>query len=65
MAMANDEEWVSDVRRWCREGGASGPGAAGLVPEDPEALLGYEAALPPLQARHWPDASPVGDDRRS
>ncbi|MGV8826582.1 hypothetical protein [Methylibium petroleiphilum] len=57
--MANDDEWVADVRRWCRRGRIDGPdvGALSHGEECDGAMLGCEAALPPLQARHWPDAA--------
>lgn len=54
--MSNDADWVEDVRRWYYGGNPPEaeaevePGAA--TPAD----LGYEAAHPSLQARHWPDA---------
>lgn len=54
--MANDADWVEDVRRWYYGGnppaaeGDADPGGASAVD------LGYEAAHPALQARHWPDA---------
>lgn len=45
----NDTQWVEDVRRWV----ASQTRAR----DDADASqLGYEAADPALQARHWPDA---------
>jgi hypothetical protein len=71
--MTSDSDWVEDVRRWCATAGAvtaattvTAPGAASRPdldasagdPPGPEAL-GYEAAHPALQARHWPDA-PLG-----
>lgn len=57
--MANDDEWVADVRRWCRRGRIDGPDVGSLSHGDEcdGAMLGCEAALPPLQARHWPDAA--------
>ena len=57
--MANDEEWVADVKRWCLAGTRSG---AGSLPADAadEIALGYEAADPALQAHHWPDAPTTG-----
>ena len=57
--MAKDEEWVEDVKRWYFAGarGADLPRAAGAVDE---IALGYEAADPALQARHWPDAPTTG-----
>ncbi len=59
--MANDAEWVEDVKRWYFAGAASAPNenASGA---DEEVALGYEAAHPALQARHWPDA-PLTTDR--
>ena len=64
--MADDELWLAEVRRWCRQGarapqGASGaatPAAVEGLPSDDGEPLGYEAAAPDLQARHWPDAPP-------
>jgi hypothetical protein len=56
--MAIDDEWVADVRRWCQRGAIEGKaGAAPRSDEFDSALLGYEAAVPSLQARHWPDAT--------
>jgi hypothetical protein len=54
--MANDEEWIRDVKRWYLAGSTltgSEPGDSG----DDDVALGYEAAHPALQARHWPDAA--------
>jgi len=59
--MVNDAEWVEDVKRWYRAGVAVPPAGASSDPDD-EVALGYEAAQPALQARHWPDA-PVTTDR--
>jgi hypothetical protein len=55
-AMANDTEWVEDVRRWYY--GGTAPAADVEVQADAgnDDVLGYEAAHPALQARHWPDA---------
>ena len=55
--MANDEEWVEDVKRWYLAG--SRAGASSPEPID-EVVVGYEAADPALQARHWPDAPTTG-----
>ena len=45
----NDRQWVEDVRRWVA--------ARARSRDDADAAqLGYEAADPVLQARHWPDA---------
>lgn len=59
--MDMDNDWVEDVKRWCRAGGTPAP-RAGLtaVPgedEDDGAAFGYEAANPTVQALHWPDAT--------
>jgi hypothetical protein len=53
--MTNDD-WLEDVRRWYYGGS---PPAAEAEPETGASVpaeLGYEAAHPALQARHWPDA---------
>ena len=59
--MANDEEWVADVKRWYLAGTRSGASAM-LGPDDEgeEIALGYEAADPALQAHRWPDAPTTG-----
>ena len=57
--MANDEEWVADVKRWCLAGTRSGVGAVPAEGAD-DIALGYEAADPALQAHHWPDAPTTG-----
>ena len=58
--MANDEQWVEDVKRWYCAGGATAASETG--DGDEEVAIGYEAAQPALQARHWPDA-PLTRDR--
>jgi len=59
--MANDEEWVADVKRWYLAGTRTATGV-GIGPDEvgDEVALGYEAADPALQARHWPDAPTTG-----
>ena len=52
--MASDADWVEDVRRWYLAGAT--PTSTAEAGEDPVAI-GYEAAFPALQARHWPDAA--------
>jgi hypothetical protein len=56
-AMDSKDDWVEDVRRWYYGGNAP---AADISAEGQPAAdtpeLGYEAAHPTLQARHWPDA---------
>jgi hypothetical protein len=59
--MANDADWVEDVKRWYYAG-AAGLSSGGAPGSEDDVALGYEAADPALQARHWPDA-PVTTDR--
>ena len=54
--MANDEQWVEDVKRWYLSGARSLEHAGEAGQDDDDVALGYEAAQPALQARHWPDA---------
>lgn len=59
--MASDADWVEDVRRWYQAGKREADAGATMKQTgDPCAsegdALGYEAAHPALQARHWPDA---------
>ncbi len=60
--MANDADWVEDVRRWYYGGKQPAADQDGSVnaPEDDVGLLGYETAHPALQARHWPDTPKDG-----
>jgi hypothetical protein len=44
----DDAQWVEDVRRWVAAQSRSSD-------ETDTSELGYEAADPALQARHWPD----------
>ncbi len=56
--MTNDADWVEDVKRWFLAGVASSgiaPAASADAGDDGVAI-GYEAADPALQSRHWPDA---------
>jgi hypothetical protein len=50
--MASDD-WVADVKRWC----LSREGLKAALPATPDQTdmqpLGYEAAHPALQSRHW------------
>jgi len=50
--MADENDWVQEVKRWVRTGARE---RRQLADEEPDAV-GYEAADPPLQAREWPDA---------
>jgi hypothetical protein len=53
--MANDADWVADVRRWYFS--TSQTPVVKAAPDDSELdALGYEAAQPALEARHWPEA---------
>lgn len=52
--MANDADWVADVRRWYFS--SKQPAAAAPALDDDMAEIGYEAAHPALQSHHWPDA---------
>ena len=62
--MANDGDWVEDVKRWYLAGGRPGAVAAADAPQSDYGVdLGYEAAHPSLQARHWPDAAVFTKDR--
>jgi hypothetical protein len=58
--MANDEEWVEDVKRWYLASTRSGEALVADVDGSDDVALGYEAADPALQARHWPDAPTTG-----
>lgn len=51
--MANDADWVADVRRWYFSTAQKPVVATPL--NDSEDALGYEAAHPSLEARSWPD----------
>ena len=62
--MAGDAEWVEDVKRWTLAGLKSSPSAEPIALDSEFDALGYEAAHPALQARHWPDASPTFIDSR-
>ena len=60
--MEHESDWVADVRRWCLAGAqAKTAGNAIIDHSDPgnetySSAIGYEAAHPALQSRHWPDA---------
>ena len=62
--MANDSDWVADVRRWVRATAAAADRPAVAPLPDHSAELGYEAADPALQAPHW-SATPATNDRRN
>jgi hypothetical protein len=54
--MDNESDWVADVRRWCLAGAQAKLAASAPTGESDSSELGYEAAYPTLQSRHWPDA---------
>lgn len=54
--MANDEDWVADVRRWVVAGSHLEAGKTPAPTDGHDDAIGYEAAQPVLQAAHWPDA---------
>jgi hypothetical protein len=56
--MANDADWVADVRRWYFSTRPAAPAATAA--DDDAHEIGYEAAHPALQSRHWPDAPRSG-----
>jgi hypothetical protein len=59
--MASDADWLEDVRRWARgepQAHAAPADSSESMPQGVQDDLGYEAAHPALQARHWPDALP-------
>ena len=60
--MASDSDWVEDVRRWYRASTQTAPKPVAAQEGDDTdmASLGYEAAYPALQARHWPEAQSSG-----
>lgn len=58
--MTNDADWVEDVRRWVAGGGPAAARAADTSDSTDLMALGYEAAHPGLQARHWPEPLATG-----
>jgi hypothetical protein len=58
--MASQDDWVEDVRRWYYGGNAPAADRDAGTPADDTHELGYEAAQPSLQARHFPDAPVPG-----
>lgn len=54
--MGSDADWVADVRRWYFSGQQGASNTAPASDEGEPVELGYEAAHPALQSRHWPDA---------
>jgi len=56
--MASESDWVEDVRRWCLAGAQ--PRAKTAEAAESSIEIGYEAAHPALQSRHWPDAPRSG-----
>ena len=60
----SDVEWVEDVKRWFLAGAESARSGEAAAGDSEHACIGYEAADPALQARHWPDAPTFGESRR-
>ena len=58
--MANDSDWVADVRRWVMSNASSAQRAQAAASDADVEALGYEAADPSLQAAQWPSASTSG-----
>lgn len=58
--MANDSDWVADVRRWVLAGQRDRAAPAGAAEAADDLEIGYEAAHPALQSRHWLDAPGSG-----
>jgi hypothetical protein len=58
--MANDADWVADVRRWYFSSQRAEAAMAAAADGGEPVELGYEAAHPALQSRHWPDAPGAG-----
>lgn len=61
--MADDGEWVQDVKRWYLASVQASARSPQGAPTEYDVDLGYEAAHPALQACHWPDASALTTDR--
>ena len=62
--MNDDADWVEDVRRWYFAGIKAADTGLCADAASTDFAIGYEAAQPALQARHWPDV-PVGGFERS
>ena len=58
--MGSDAEWMDDVQRWYYGGPPPAADAESEGEAQGDHALGYEAAHPALQARHWPDAPASG-----
>ncbi len=61
--MTNDADWVEDVKRWYRSGVQSSLPAEASSNDIEVVEIGYEAAHPALQARHWPELTSFTDLR--
>ena len=57
--MAVERDWIDEVRRWCKTEAQGRNNALAGEAED-RLDVGYEAAHPVLQSRHWPDSVPDG-----
>ncbi len=59
--MTSDADWVEDVKRWYRAGIQSALSAEASLGDVEGDAIGYEAAHPALQARHWPEVTTFSD----
>lgn len=57
--MSNDDDWVSNVKRWCHDQRQAAAQAASAASDGDDAgeFIGYEAAQPMFQAVHWPEST--------
>ena len=51
--MASDTDWVADVRRWVMSSQRESRVATVPAERAEDFPVGYEAAQPALQSRHW------------
>jgi hypothetical protein len=56
--MADDSDWVADVRRWVQSQPVPPRGALAVTPDALDEL-GYEAAHPSLQDTDWKAPAPT------
>jgi len=56
--MADDSDWVADVRRWVQSQPVRQRGALAVAPDELDEL-GYEAAHPSLQDADWTAPAPT------
>jgi hypothetical protein len=61
--MTSDADWVEDVKRWYLAGAQTTLSPEASPSEAESFAIGYEAAHPALQARHWPEVTTFSDLR--